>query len=429
MLSAVVAYLLCTPLATPSELLDYVMKPDASYSWREASREPRRVDFDLTSQTWQGVQWKHTVTLSEPKHRDHDGIAVLVVTGGDPNDEDLRIATAVADRSGMPCATLFHIPNQPIWNLREDGLIAHTLVKYLETGEPDWPLLFPMTKSVIRAMDALAEATAKTSNPIKRFVVTGASKRGWTTWLAAATGDARIAGIAPMVYDNLNIPAQMNRQIAHWGRYSEMIGDYTDRGLQQILETPRGGRMAKMIDPYAYRARISAPTLLVIGANDRYWTLDSMSVYWNELRQPHWAVVVPNAGHDLGDGRLALEGLCAFARACAGEFRMPALECSVRPSAKKVAFEVRTGGTVPVELTVWRAQSDSMDFRESKWERAVWIGGESIAQNKGRTKAAVDRGAAHLAFFVEARYGIGDRVCSLSTPIRIVPKRETGDRG
>ena len=46
------------------ELARYIGAPDASYGWREV--DSRRVgsaritELILTSQTWRGIQWKHT---------------------------------------------------------------------------------------------------------------------------------------------------------------------------------------------------------------------------------------------------------------------------------------------------------------------------------------------------------------------------------
>lgn len=52
-------------------------------------------------------------------------------------------------------------------------------------------------KAVVKAMDAVQEFTATLGSPVTpvaRYVVAGASKRGWTTWLTAAV-DPRVVAI------------------------------------------------------------------------------------------------------------------------------------------------------------------------------------------------------------------------------------------
>src|SRR5690606_20512085 len=125
---------------------------------------------------------------------------------------EAHLFARLAEAIRAPVAVLRQVPFQPLFERREDALIAYTFDQYLETGEGDWPLLLPMVKSATRAMDAVQEIVGKRwAAAPESFTVAGASKRGWTAWLTAAV-DKRVMAVAPMVIDVLNIPAQMDHQ-------------------------------------------------------------------------------------------------------------------------------------------------------------------------------------------------------------------------
>ena len=75
-----------------------------------------------------------------------------------------------------------------------------------------------MTKSAVRAMDAVTAFCAREAggqSKSRSFVVSGASKRGWTTWATAAV-DKRVVAIIPIVIDMLNLEASFEH---HWQAY------------------------------------------------------------------------------------------------------------------------------------------------------------------------------------------------------------------
>ena len=146
-------------------------------------------------------------------------------------------------------------------------------------------------------MDAVQDFCSKEwSLDIKHFTVTGASKRGWTTWLTAAV-DPRVNSLAPMVIDTLNFESQKKHQLETYGTFSEQLRDYSDKGLQAVLSTERGKRLQSIVDPYSYRATLTQPKFMLLGTNDRYWTLDSLNLYWDDLQGEKYVCYTPNSGH------------------------------------------------------------------------------------------------------------------------------------
>ena len=404
----------------PHELGEYLAKPDASFRYSVTTERENTV-IDLTSQNWQGNLWKHKILFRDAAVASKPGVAVLFITGNGPNPRDRDLVTMVSASVKLPAAFLFSVPNEPLYGATEDGLIAYSLDKYLETKDASWPLLFPMTKSVIRTMDAIEEWSKQSNNPIHQFIIAGASKRGWTTWFSAASGDKRVIAIAPMVIDNLNIGKQMKHQMALWGKYSEQIEDYTKRGLQAKFVSPEGRHLAEIIDPFSYRTKIKVPTLIITGSNDPYWAADACQQYWSDLKQPKWLETVPNVGHNLGGGKQAIETFGAFCQAIVGNGTMPKERWSVtKIDGRRVRVSIRAQRTKLVSLTVWAAKSSTLDFKLSKFEPLAKL--ESDGSHPEVLTATVELpGTENVALFGDAVY-VGVRPYHLASTTTIFKK-------
>ena len=110
----------------------------------------------LTSQVWQEITWQHELTIYQPRELTHADAMLLFITGGDhkskQNDNDHKQGFGLAQLCGTAQAVYRQVPNQPLLDGKtEDELIAETFVRYLKTKDENWPLLFPMVKSAVRA--------------------------------------------------------------------------------------------------------------------------------------------------------------------------------------------------------------------------------------------------------------------------------------
>ena len=391
---AVVVFLLCAlalgsaVAASAGEvpLVDYVAHEDPSFGWKVRRTgtigEARYAELILTSQTWREITWKHQLYLVKPSSAPADvNHALLFITGGRWKDELLQpvdpdaplprkadFFVALAEQLKTPVAVLLHVPHQPMFDGKhEDEIIAYTFSEFLKTGDTDWPLLVPMVKSAVRAMDTLqAYAKDNWKLDVETFTVAGASKRGWTTWLTGAV-DPRVTAIAPMVIDVLNMAPQMRHQKEAWGGLSYKISEYTERDLHSQLETEAGRELRSIVDPYSYRERLTQSKLVIIGTNDHYWPLDALNLYWDDLVGPKHVLYVPNNRHSLTDLVRLTGSLNALHQAAANGHGLPQLDWSFEEGEAALALSI-TSNVAPREVSAWVATSSTRDFREAKWQ-------------------------------------------------------------
>jgi PhoPQ-activated pathogenicity-related protein len=437
--------------APPTELVDYVTKKDDSFVWKlvdtKKSDAGTIYEIDLISQTWQDIKWDHKLQVFVHKDAKPQTTMMLWNQGGTPNLLSGALGLSIAERVKAPVAFLYGVPKQPLYRdtksgklttvapnpdkpregaLVEDTLIAETFVRYLDTKDGTWPLLFPMVKSVVKSMDALQAFAKKEWNfEVKSFVVTGASKRGWTSWLTAATGDKRVKAIAPIVIDTLNMPQQMKNQVNAFGKPSEMIKDYTERKLVPIPDTTEAKKLWLMIDPWVYREKLTIPKMIINGANDPYWPLDALNSYWDDLKGGKWILYVPNAGHDLReldkDGKKellpmrAVNTLSAFARCMIFDKPMPGLTWVCNEKEGVCRLEVTQNGAKPTAVRVWKAEAPTRDFRKARWaeDAGAKLPAEVTAPEKG-----------FRAFFAETEYDLDGLKFTLTTQLRILEAKK-----
>ncbi len=401
-------------------MADYVALPDTCFAWQKVNTENMDglevTTIKFISQQWREGQWRHTLYIARPQNLSCPDTVWLEVTYS-ANTSILPAVKKLAEASGAWVAVLSDIPNQPLYGGKyEDALIAHTFDQYLKSDDPTWPLLLPMTKSATRAMDVVQAWSRETQpQPIERFVLSGASKRGWTSWLAGAV-DKRVCAIVPVVIDMLNLEKQTAWSQRVYGAQSEKIHDYTDIGLMEKMGQPATQRLMEIVDPYSYRALYTMPKLLLLGTNDPYWTVDSLRHYWDDLPAAKALYQAPNAGHNAGSSFGALQTRTAFLRAIATKHSFPQLTWQRQPGTPE-SLHV-TSDQRAKSARLWLASSPTRDFRKTIWRsQPLELSDNGLTATAPLTKP--DKG--YNVFMVELSFEKSGLNFALSTQACVTP--------
>ncbi len=395
---------------TGKEIFDYVSKRDSNYYWKLINcttnfNKSVIYELELTSLKWHKLVWNHRLRIVIPaKINKNNSLAAFMIAGSADGRTELAIVSKIAEKTCAPAAVLHDVPNQPLFRgLREDALIAQTFLNFINNENPNDLLLFPMAKSVVKGMDTITDfCKNKFKINIDGFVTFGASKRGWTTWLSAVV-DKRVKAIAPIVYDNLNLEKQMELQISDFGKFSDQIADYTNLGITEMMisKVPNAIAIGKMVDPFAYLEKINIPKLIIIGANDKYWPIDAINVYYKKLKGDTYIHYVPNTGHNLGRQYIrAVDAISELFKAVQKNTKLPKLNADY--SIVKNKIKVRCTSTVkPEKIQAWVAVSKTKDFRESNWTPL-----DMIQTSKTFSCEIKKPDKKNIAIFVEAKFNV-----------------------
>jgi len=419
---------------------EYVAKPDPNYAYKLVNTIKGKgytgYVLEMTSQQWLSAElvdrpiWKHWVTVIRPD-RVTSNTALMLIDGGSSKSEPPRGADPslrrVALATNTVCASVKNIPNEPLVfsddqkRRTEDGIIAYCWDKFLHTGDALWLTRLPMTKAVVRAMDTVQEFCATKEGgklKVNDFVVAGASKRGWTTWTTAAV-DKRVVAAVPIVIDLLNIVPSFEHHYEVYGEWAPAVDDYSGMGVMDWIGSPEFDALAKIVEPYSYRDRLTMPKLLINGAGDQFFLNDSWKFYLADLQGPTWLRYGPNSGHGL-ESSDAVGTVTAFYKRFVEKKPMP-----------KYAWTFPDDNTIrvisdekPLVVKLWQATNpDKRDFRVDTLGHK-YAATELQPRADGSWVGKVDTPAkGWTAYLVELTYGTqGDENnLVLSSPVRIVP--------
>jgi len=325
------------------------------------------------------VEWWHYVDIIIPKQVQSNK-SLMFIDGGTKDEEFFRLdssSISYAIESKSVIANISNIPFQPInfleskqKNFYEDDLIAYSWNRFLISGarnnHVEWLPRLPMTRAVVRAMDLVQDITKQNKVNVNEFVVSGASKRGWTAWTTAAI-DKRVIAIVPMVIDMLNLNESFENHYRSYGEYSIAVQDYVNYNIPDRMSTKEFEVLMKYVEPYYFKEKFTMPKLLINAGSDEFFSTDSWRFYFDQLPGEKYLQYVPNVNHSL-NGTYLNENLFSFyTRIINGQ------------SFPNVSWEIKNDslfGKVDTEeeykVSIWTANNQfTRDFR--LWEEGeLW---------------------------------------------------------
>ena len=372
-----------------TSMSDYIesTKNEFSYNIQEVIYEENWTGYHikmisgewLDSKKVDQVEWWHYVDIIIPKQTT-SSTGIMFIDGGEKSEDYFRLdAQSIrnAIKTEAVIVNVSNIPFQPLNFLsseqdsfEEDDLIAFAWNKFLKQGakqkDVEWLPRFPMTRAIVRAMDLAQEIVLQNDIVVKDFVVSGASKRGWTAWTTAAV-DSRVKAVVPMVIDMLNLVPSFENHYRSYGEFSPAVQEYVNYNIQDWLGTEEFKVLMSYIEPFSFIDKFTMPKYIINAGSDEFFSTDSWRFYYDKLPGEKIIRYVPNKNHSL-DGRYLTEDLVSYFYRVINDIEIPSLSWNL--SDNKLIAELNYDGDY--DVSVWTAKNDNgRDFR--LWEEGeLW---------------------------------------------------------
>lgn len=197
-------------------------------------------------------------------------------------------------------------------------MIAWAWHQFLETGDPEWLPRLPMVKAAMAAMRSVQEYTKQAGiADIDGWVVSGASKRGWTTWMVGAVNCPtcpNIDAIAPIVPIVPNLQVGVHHMWRAFGGFTFAFNDYTDVNFTTRIDDPATAGLFKIVDPINYVDRLARlPKTILVSSGDEFMMFEWTQNWKDTFKGETHVYIADNAEHSYATGiRGLLRTLTSF---------------------------------------------------------------------------------------------------------------------
>lgn len=280
--------------------------------------------YELLSQHWSPddmvtpAQWRHNVDIYIPETaKEHHALVVVnnginydkgVQITGKPGDFPQETLASISRDTNTIVISVSDIPNQYLTfqddkkPLKEDESVSRSWALFMEAPEQRklMPLNIPMVTALSQAM-RLAKKELTQWN-INSFIITGISKRGWTTWLSAIA-DPDVEAIVPFAIDLLDIDASLEHIYqSYGGNWPITFYPYYQQGIDEKIKSPTFTQLRQIIDPLRYlntiyQPRLAIPKYIINASGDDFFVPDNTRFYYSKLPGVKSLRIVPNMNH------------------------------------------------------------------------------------------------------------------------------------
>jgi PhoPQ-activated pathogenicity-related protein len=429
----------------PPNVLDaYVAAPDPTFTWKVEKTFSgagfQGAVLELTSQTWMTAAesdrpvWKHWLTVTIPDKLSSQK-AFLYIDGGSsastaPATATPRFAQMAID-TGSVIAVLGQTPNQPIRFAdtpdkarSEDDMIAYLQARYDAEKNPLALARLPMVKSGTTAMTAIQQFLASDAGgkrTIDGFVVSGGSKRAWTSWLVGLL-DRRVIGMMPIVINVLDVDATTRHHWETMGYFSPALGDYVNH---KLIPDEIGRKMVEINtieDPLNYRGRpaMKMPKFVINAVGDEFFPPDNTKFSYHLLPGSKQLRMLPNSRHSTA-GTDINESMTAWYDNLIHNRATPEYAWTVRADG---ALVVDPGTVKPSSVLLWQGTNPkARDFRVQTLGDKAFTSTPLNAQPDGSYVGNVEKPqTGFTAYFVELTYPTDGRFpLKVTTEVYVKP--------
>ena len=270
--------------------------------------------------------WVHNLTIYMPTFLKHNKVLLCVSGGygtGKEGQEEWLKPKELFDFAKMATTNmalvvnLQNVPNQFLFingtAKKGEQILAYTYKLFIEDPIKNiyLPGHLPMAKAIIKAMDATEQILQEEhSTEVDSFVLSGISKRGWASWLAAIEDD-RVSAIIPVAIDILNV----QKSIIHiCGVYKDgcpyALRDYKEEGITELISGQGFAELMKIEDPFSYlgeeyhskyKEQFTKLTKYIINSSgDDFFVPDCSKFYFKDLPgDTNYIRYLPNSLHYL----------------------------------------------------------------------------------------------------------------------------------